>query len=185
MKTRLFFKFVQATLFVTATWGIGAATAHAAPCSVPTVAHPMIQSAVSDPGCDPINVAPGPYTENVIISRSLTLNGAQPSNAVAGRTFGGLGESTVIGMITIQAANVTIDGFSLTNPNQSTGILIKTAGSGALIVNNIISRSLCDSREQWRQYRSFRDRLHNGDDTEQHHRQSPGRWMGACDRARR
>ena len=81
MKTRLFFKFVQATLFVTATWGIGAATAHAAPCSVPTAAHPMIQSAVSDPGCDPINVAPGPYTENVIISRSLTLNGAQAGNS--------------------------------------------------------------------------------------------------------
>src|SRR5439155_2466902 len=42
------------------------------------------------------------------------------------------------GMITIQAANVTIDGFSLTNPGQDTGILVKTAGDDALITNNII-----------------------------------------------
>jgi hypothetical protein len=118
---------------------LGAVTAQAAPCSVPSLSYPTIQSAVNDPGCSPINVAPGAYVENVTIPRPLVLNGAQAGNPVAGRTFGSpLVESTVTGTITIQAANVTVDGFSHTNPGQSTGILIKTAGNGALIINNII-----------------------------------------------
>src|SRR5438046_592937 len=117
----------------------GQSTAEAATCNVPTVSHPTIQSAVSDPSCDPIIVAMGAYTENVTISRSLTLEGAQAGNPVAGRIFASPAESTISGMIftpapdiTIQATNVTIDGFSLTNPSQATGILIKTAGDRAL-----------------------------------------------------
>jgi hypothetical protein len=82
-------------------------------------------------------VAPGLYVENVTISRSLILNGAQAGNPVAGRVFG-VGESIVQGLITVQATNVTIDGFSLTNPGQNFGILVKTAGDNALITNNII-----------------------------------------------
>ena len=121
----------------------GTAQAAVGPCSVPTLAHPSIQSAVSDTNCDPINVDPGVYAENVVISRSLTLNGARAGDAVAGRVFGNLTESTVTGMITIQAANVTIDGFSLTNSltntMQNSGILVKTAGDRAFITNNIIS----------------------------------------------
>src|SRR6266513_333009 len=108
-------------------------TAQAAvPCSVPTLAHLSIQSAVNDPMCNPINVDAGGYVENVTIGRTLTLNGAKAGQPVAGRFLFGAGESTVTGMITIgfptAAPNVTIDGFSLTNPDQSTGILIKTAG---------------------------------------------------------
>jgi len=48
----------------------------AAPCSVPSVAYPTIQSAVNDPSCAVINVLPGIYAENVTISRQLTLSGA-------------------------------------------------------------------------------------------------------------
>src|SRR5439155_16318593 len=86
---------------------------------------------------DTVHVAMGAYPENVTINKSLTLNGAQAGNPIAGRTFA-FGESTVTGMITIQAANVTIDGFSLTNPGQDTGISVKTSGDDALITNNII-----------------------------------------------
>jgi hypothetical protein len=121
-----------------AVFTVGAGTAQAAPCSVPSGSHPTIQSAVSDPGCDPINVDPGAYAENVTILRPLTLNGAQAGNPFAGRTFGAPFESTVTGLITVQAANVTIDGFSLTNPGQNFGILVKTAGDDAVITNNII-----------------------------------------------
>src|SRR5688572_9469641 len=109
-----------------------------ATCSVPSVGYPTIQSAVNDVSCSTINVAPGLYVENVTIPRTLTLNGAQAGNAVAGRTFASAAESTVQGRIQIQAANVTVDGFSLTNPGQSTGILIKTAGDSALITDNLI-----------------------------------------------
>jgi hypothetical protein len=122
--------------------------AQAATCNVPSLfpPYPSIQSAVNDPSCNPINVAAGTYPENVTIPMtrsSLILNGAQAGNPVAGRTFA-VGESTITGTglslpdITIYAANVIIDGFSLQNLNQSTGILIKTTGDNALITNNII-----------------------------------------------
>jgi nitrous oxidase accessory protein NosD len=109
-------------------------------CTVPGD-YATIQAAVNDPGCLTINVAPGAYAENVTINRALTLNGAQAGNDFSGRTFAGAGESTLTGQITIQAAGVTIDGFSITNPGQASsaiGILVKTAGSGAVIQNNII-----------------------------------------------
>src|SRR6185437_11296174 len=106
-------------------------------CDVPPD-YTTIQDAVDDPGCSTINVGPGLYTENVTIGRSLILNGAEADNPVAGRTFFASGESTVHGLITVQAADVTIDGFSLTNPGQNFAILVKTAGDDALLTNNII-----------------------------------------------
>ena len=113
------------------------AKAAVAVCSVPG-GYATIQAAVNDPGCTTINVAAGAYAENVNIARAVTLNGAQAGNPFAGRIFGSALESTVTGQTTVQAAGVTIDGFSLTNPGQSTGILIKTAGDNAVITNNII-----------------------------------------------
>ena len=44
-------------------------------CTVPGT-HPTIQAAVDDPTCDPINVAPGTYAENLDIDRSVTIAGA-------------------------------------------------------------------------------------------------------------
>ena len=126
-----------ALVLVVMTFGGSKTKAAPATCTVPG-SHATIQLAVSDLSCSTINVAPGVYTENVTISRSLTLNGAQAANPVAGRTFPSASESTVNGQITVQAANVTIDGFSLTNPGQASGIIIKTAGDDALITNNII-----------------------------------------------
>jgi hypothetical protein len=117
-------------------------------CNVPTD-YATIQAAVNDPGCSTINVAPGAYSENVVIVRTLTLNGAQAGNPVAGRTSGGPAESTVSGanpiganpVIRVQAADVTIDGFTLKNAvttSAAIGIAVKTAGNGALITNNIL-----------------------------------------------
>jgi hypothetical protein len=115
-------------------------------CNVPTD-YPTIQAAVNDAGCTTINVAPGVYVENVTIPRSLTLNGAQAGQPVVGRVSGGPLESTVQGanpigsnpVISVQAANVTIDGFTLKNSittNAAIGIAVKTAGNNALITNN-------------------------------------------------
>lgn len=83
-------------------------------------------------------VAAGAYGENVSIPKAVTLTGAQAGNPVGGRTFGGGSESTVTGMATISAPGVTIDGFSLTNPNQSGVILVKTAGDNAVLENNLV-----------------------------------------------
>src|SRR5437868_346400 len=73
----------------------------AGPCAVPSGSYPTIQSAVLDPGCTTINVAPGVYNENVAINRALTLNGAQAG--VDARTRSGP-ESIINGGA---AANVT------------------------------------------------------------------------------
>jgi hypothetical protein len=127
---------------------LNASAAWAATCSVPSASYPTIQSAVDDPTCTTINVAPGIYPENVSITRSLTLNGAQAGQPVAGRVSGGPAESTVVGpnpagspVFLIDAANVTIDGFTIKNTvstNTATGIQITASGNDAVVFNNII-----------------------------------------------
>jgi hypothetical protein len=124
----------------TVTFGGGPTNAAPPVCTVPGT-HATIQAALADITCDTINLGPGAYAEDLIISRTLTLNGAQAGVPVSGRTFGAANESTLTGQITVEAADVTIDGLSLTNPGKPVaafGILVKTAGSGAVIQNNII-----------------------------------------------
>ena len=128
------------TLHVSTTW--------AATCSVPTPAYPTIQAAVDDSTCTTINVAPGVYTENVSIGRSLTLNGAQAGQTVAARISGGPAESILQGadptgsmpVILINAANVIVDGFTIRNlvtANAATGIHITGISNDAIIRYNI------------------------------------------------
>ena len=127
----------------------GAGLLNAATCNVPSGTYPTIQSAAIDGSCSTINVAPGVYNENVTVTHSCEINGAQAGNPVAGRTSGGPGESTVRSTSTvgnsatfaIQAADVMIDGFSIQN-NANTagaafGVSVSGAGNGAGIVNNI------------------------------------------------
>jgi hypothetical protein len=126
-----------------------AAHSWAATCSVPTSGYPTIQSAVDDPTCTTINVAPGVYLENVTISRSLTLNGAQAGQPVASRTSAGPAESTVIGanpaaahpVLAINAPTVTLDGFTIKNSvttGAAIGVQVGAASDNAVIVNNFI-----------------------------------------------
>lgn len=124
-------------------------TAWAATCSVPTLTYPTIQSAVDDPACTTINVAPGVYTENVAINRSLTLNGAQAGQPVAARISGGPAESNVQGanpsgsvpVILINATQVTVDGFTLRNSvatNAAIGIQLRPISTFAIINHNFL-----------------------------------------------
>ncbi|MDQ7030705.1 MAG: right-handed parallel beta-helix repeat-containing protein [Ardenticatenia bacterium] len=46
-------------------------------CNVPT-GYATIQAAIDDPACDTIVVAAGDYTENLVITRSVTIQGAGP-----------------------------------------------------------------------------------------------------------
>src|SRR3954453_18964088 len=99
---------------------LGSTAAQAAICTVPGT-HATIQAAATDPSCNTINVAPGVYNENVTVTHSCEINGAQAGNAVAGRTSGGPNESTVNGVVppgsvpvfAINASDVTIDGFTI------------------------------------------------------------------------
>ena len=136
-------------LLVTALFGATAFTTEAATCTVPSATYPTIQSAIDDSVCDTINVAPGTYNENLLIPRPLTLNGAQTGQPVAGRTSGSPAESILRGanptgsvpVIVIDAARVTVDGFTISNSviaNAATGINTKPASNDPNIRNNII-----------------------------------------------
>jgi hypothetical protein len=111
----------------------------------PTRGYSSINAALLMAGTgDTIMVCAGTYAEDVVINIiSLTLRGAQAGVPTGARMFSGPFESTVKGLITVQAANVTINGFSLTNSltnlTQNNGILVKTAGHQAFITYNIIS----------------------------------------------
>jgi hypothetical protein len=141
-------KTLSASAGLAVVFALGGGTTWAEPCSVPGD-HPTIQAAVNDVGCDPINVAPGNYPENVLIPRSLTLNGAQAGNSYLTRVSGGPLESTVSGVttvgssaaITINASDVTVDGFTLKNNvntvGAANGIVVRGLGSDAVILNNI------------------------------------------------
>lgn len=105
------------------------------------------QSAVDDANCSTIEVAPGIYNENIVIMRSLTLTGAQAGQPFGGRTSAGAGESVLRGasatsapVVLIDAASVTIDGFTVRNAvaaGSATGVRITTNGNDAVVVNNI------------------------------------------------
>lgn len=86
-----------------------------------------------------VKVCPGAYAENVVVTKALTLKGAKAGTKVSLRTFGDANESTVTGQLTIQAADVTVDGFSFTNPSQGLGVVVKTAGNNAVLKRNFVN----------------------------------------------
>jgi hypothetical protein len=60
----------------------------AAACNVPT-AYATIAAALADSNCDPINVAAGTYNENLVVSRSVTIQGAgQGATTIDGSAAG-------------------------------------------------------------------------------------------------
>jgi hypothetical protein len=119
-------------------------------CTAPAaLACKTIQGAVNKAApSDIIEVAPGSYNENVTIPSTLpglTLNGAQAGISVGARIAEGPLESTIDGtggntVVTVQASDVTIDGFSATNPTVATfavfGIDVQSGGTNAIIQNN-------------------------------------------------
>src|SRR4051812_41808864 len=56
-----------------------AGTALSATCHVPAD-YPTIQAAVNDPSCSEVDVAPGVYNENIIVNRTVEIDGAQAGN---------------------------------------------------------------------------------------------------------
>jgi hypothetical protein len=138
--------------------GVSFASGGANPvCGVPS-RYPTIQAAVTDVNCRTIRVAPGAYAESVTISRGLTLQGALAGQDARNRRGR---ESVVSGGaladFTINADNVTIDGFTLNGPvDQGTAALVLPGGNtGETIQNNIINNpgraaSITTSRSAFR-----------------------------------
>jgi hypothetical protein len=93
--------------------------------------------AAAVPG-DTVKVCPGAYTEDVLVDKALHLKGAKAGDWMGSRTFGASNESTVTGLVTIAAADVKVEGFSLTNPNQGLGVVVKTAANNTTVKKNIV-----------------------------------------------
>src|SRR4051812_36575195 len=122
---------------------LGSTAAQAATCHVPSGAYPNIQSAADDPTCNTIKVAAGSYHESVVVNfASTTINGAQAGNRFDSRSPAGetevSGASLVgnVAVFTINAADVTIDGFTIKNKNTDTsgaamGVTVNGTGSDA------------------------------------------------------
>jgi hypothetical protein len=79
-----------------------------------------IQEGINLVSASTVNVGPGTYNEDITINKALTLLGAQAGNAATGSARTG-GESVIAGtgnsssfVVTVQADNVTIDGFEIT-----------------------------------------------------------------------
>lgn len=122
--------------------GVGHANPSGPVCNVPAD-YPTIQAAVDTPSCSTVKVAAGTYSENVNITRSVTVRGAKAGDNVNYRTAAGAQESTVTGVtdtpvFTVNATNVTIDGFTITNPSHGLGVTIKTAGNNTVVKNDIV-----------------------------------------------
>src|SRR5690349_20532501 len=117
---------------------VGGGVSHATPqrdpaCAVPS-RYATIQAAVDAPACGTIRVAPGSYAENVVVKPSLKLQGVRSGQDA--RTRRGGGESVVNGgalaTITIDADNVTVDGFTLNGPSNpgTVALVMQTGKSG-------------------------------------------------------
>lgn len=140
-KTKIGIALVTLAAAIAAAFVVGGGQTNAAvggpTCNVPAD-YATIQLAVDAAGCNTVKVAAGARTENVTITRSVYLKGAKAGVDVGSRSFGSAGETKVTGLITVNAADVKVDGFSLTNPNQGNGLVVKTAGNNALIKNNFV-----------------------------------------------
>jgi hypothetical protein len=89
-----------------------------------------------------VYVAAGTYNEDVSVAKTVDLRGAQYGEAVSGRTLADGSESTINGQITLNAANIKLDGFSIQKTvaveTSAIAVSVKTAGSGSSIKNNLI-----------------------------------------------
>jgi len=99
---------------------------------------PRIQEGIDLVTASVVNVAAGSYPAPVNVNKSVDLRGAQYNVAVSGRTAGGPSESTIQGLVTVAASNVTIDGFTLTNPNQPYAATVSSGSSSVAISHNMV-----------------------------------------------
>ncbi|MGN6726332.1 MAG: NPCBM/NEW2 domain-containing protein [Tepidisphaeraceae bacterium] len=122
-----------------------------------STAYATIQAAVNAASAGAtITVDAGTYAEKVVISKSLTLQGAQAGVDAPGRVNGGGSESVVSGAVSsgvhscgfyVTASNVTIDGFTVQGETDSSdtlgaGIVIAPKVSGTHVFNNVIQNNV-------------------------------------------
>lgn len=103
---------------------------------IATTGNDGIQAAVNDASAgDTVDVTAGTYAEQVTISKSLTLLGAQAG--VDARTRSGA--ESVVKSISISTSNVSVDGFSFNGTASQVSVNSSTTLSGLVIQNDIFN----------------------------------------------
>lgn len=118
-------------------------------CTAPgALACKTIQGTVNKASAGDIISAAGYFRESITIPvalTGLTLEGEKAGVPVSGRSFQGLGETTITGhqvanvVLIIQASDVTIDGFSIHNYSSTSDVFaidVQSGGSNAMIRYN-------------------------------------------------
>ena len=94
-----------------------------------------------------VNVAAGTYNENLVVDKSLTINGANAGvNAVTGtRSYESIIDGLTTTAVSISASDVVLDGFTITIANKAdskqAGVIIANNDAGinnVAVKNNII-----------------------------------------------
>ena len=97
-----------------------------------TIQHAIDSATTSDT----IYVASGTYNESLTVNKSLTLSGANvgldPNTEARGT------EAVIQGLSSISASNVTLNGFTLTNPGQTYAVSISPSASNTTITDDIV-----------------------------------------------
>lgn len=109
---------VGATNTYVSTSGSGTVCSHAAPCATFAAAI----AAVGDGGT--VHAANGVYTENVTVNKPITVKGD-----------GGRNNVTLNGSIKIDHDNVTVRGFTVTNPTGTYGVLVNDVDNVSVVAN--------------------------------------------------
>ena len=112
-------------------------------CNAATAAFPTIQAGVAAaaPG-DTVKVCPGTYTENVLVDKTIIVNGAK--SGVDARTRGTANESVLhsanpsLPIFMLNADNVRLNGFLIEGNSNNAGIQTTPAFSGYRVLNNIV-----------------------------------------------
>jgi hypothetical protein len=112
----------------------GARMLQAATCSVPTTTYPNIQSAVDDATCSPVVLASGTFSEEVTITRTLTLEGTSSAATIVE------GRVAVTGG-TVQLNNMRIGTATPTGTTPHTSALSSSGGAQVSGVDLVVLKA--------------------------------------------
>ena len=136
-----------------------AEAAQTATCNVPSGTYPTIQSAVDDVICDTVNLSAKLYVENVIITRTVTVQGqGADSTTVDGNASGSVfaiqsglavtitdmtitnGEALSGGGIHNDGSTLILDAVTVdSNTSTGTGVVTNDGGGGVFSSNGEVS----------------------------------------------
>lgn len=118
------------------------ASAATTSCTVPG-SHVTIQTAVNDPACAVINVAPGTFTENVIVSRDVAVQGSGINSTIVDGNDNGTVFDIQPGLSVTLSGLTVRNGRSLTTPlSQGGGIRVFT--STLTVIDALITANSAD-----------------------------------------